>query len=251
MAPPAQPQRGVYVYGVVESDLEVIPGRTGVAEAPVELIGHGPIAALVSEVELDRPLGSPDDLFAHKDLLDAAAADAPVLPFRFGAVVSSKEAVIDELVAPREEEFADALRELDGKAQYVVRARYVEDALLRDILANNRKASQLREKIGPQPDESTRNLQIQLGEIVGKAVEAKRDADTMAMVEALEAVTVAIAIREPTHELDAAHVAILERVKEHSNVEDRLTALAKDWAGQTTVRLLGPMAPYDFVVTTQ
>jgi hypothetical protein len=34
-------------------------------------------------------------------------------------------------------------------------------------------------------------------------------------------------------------------------VEDALTELAEAWSGRANVRLLGPMAPYDFVVTTQ
>jgi hypothetical protein len=251
MAPPEKAQHGWYVYGIVESDLEVVPGQTGVADAPVELVADGSVAALVSNIDLDRPLGTPEDLFAHKELLDATAADVPVLPFRFGAVLSSREAVVDELVEPHGEEFANALRVLEGTAQYVARARYVEEAVLREILAENPKAAQLRDRIGSKPDESTKNLQIQLGEIISAAVEAKRNDDTKALIDALEPVTVATAIRYPTHELDAAHAAILERVERHSDVEDALTDLAQSWDGRVAVRLLGPMAPYDFVVTTQ
>jgi hypothetical protein len=248
---PGKPEQGWYVYGIVESDVEVVPGRTGVADAPVDIARDKRLCALVSTIELDRPLGTPEDLHAHKDLLDATAVDAPVLPFRFGAVLDSKEAVVEELLEPHEEEFANALRELDGKAQYVVRARYVEQAILREILSENSRAARLREKIGPDPGESSRTQQIQLGEIINAAVEAKRDRDTEALVELLQPVSVTINIRPPTHELDAAHVAFLERIEEHSDVEDALTGLAEKWAGRANVRLLGPMAAYDFVVTTQ
>ena len=111
---PGKPEQGWYVYGIVESDVEVVPGRTGVADAPVDIARDKRLCALVSTIELDRPLGTPEDLHAHKDLLDATAVDAPVLPFRFGAVLDSKEAVVEELLEPHEEEFANALRELDG-----------------------------------------------------------------------------------------------------------------------------------------
>jgi hypothetical protein len=248
---PEKPEQGWYVYGVVESDVDVVPGRVGVAEAAVELVRGKDVAALVSRIGLDRPLGTPEDLVAHKDLLDSTASDAPVLPFRFGAVLASQDAVVSELLEPHDEEFADALRELDGEAQYVVRARYDEQAVLREILAENPKAAKLRDKIGPEPDPSTRNAQIQLGEVINAEVEAKRDRDTKAMIEALEPVTVTTNIRPPTHELDAAHIAFLERTAEHSDVDDVLTELAEAWSGRANVRLLGPMAPYDFVVTTQ
>lgn len=245
------PGIGWYVYGVIEPDLEVVPGRVGVADAPVELVREGSIAALVSRIDLDRRLDEPENLFAHKELLDATAADAPVLPFRFGAVLDSRDAVVDELMRPHEEEFAKALRQLDGETQYVVQARYVEKAVLREILAENREATRLRERIGREPEESAGSLRIALGEIINAEVEQKRDADTQALIEVLEPVTVATAIRPPTHEFDAAHVAILERVEQHSDVEEKLTALAQSWADRATMRLLGPMAPYDFVVTTQ
>jgi len=68
---PGKPEQGWYVYGIVESDVEVVPGRTGVADAPVDIARDKRLSALVSTIELDRPLGTPEDLHAHKDLLDA------------------------------------------------------------------------------------------------------------------------------------------------------------------------------------
>jgi hypothetical protein len=251
MARPKKSERVYYLYGIVGSDREVGEGMTGINDAPVELIPHKNVAALASTVDPNKPLGMPEDLVAHKELLDATAADVPVLPFRFGAVLASRDAVVQELLEPHERQLTTALREIDGKAQYVVRARYVEDAVLREILAENPKAEQLRERIGPNPDESEQRLRIQLGEMINSAVEAKRNADTNALIEALEPVTVATAIRQPTHEMDAAHVALLEDVDQHVDVEDALTEMADKWAGRADVRLLGPMAPYDFVVTTQ
>jgi hypothetical protein len=245
------PGTGWYVYGVIQPDLEVVPGSTGVADAPVELVREGEIAALVSRIDLDRPLDKPEDLVAHKELLDATAADAAVLPFRFGAVLDSRDAVVEELLEPHEKEFADALRQIEGETQYVVRARYVEEAVLREILAENPEAARLRERIGRKTPESAESLRIELGEIINAAVEEKRNADTKALIEALEPLTVATAVRQPTHEFDAAHVAILVKVEQRSDVEDALTALADDWARPATIRLIGPMAPYDFVVTTQ
>ena len=46
-------------------------------------------------------------------------------------------------------------------------------------------------------------------------------------------------------------MAILVEQDKDAELEDRLNALARDWAGRADIRLLGPMAPYDFVTTTQ
>jgi len=57
---PGKPEQGWYVYGIVESDVEVVPGRTGVADAPVDIARDKRLSALVSTIELDRPLGTPE-----------------------------------------------------------------------------------------------------------------------------------------------------------------------------------------------
>ena len=94
-------QRGVYVYGILRGDIELEPGGTGVGDPPGEIrvVRHGGLAALVSDVDLDRPLGRPEDLMTHEELLDSSAAEVPVLPLRFGSVAASDEVVAAELLA--------------------------------------------------------------------------------------------------------------------------------------------------------
>jgi hypothetical protein len=242
-----------YVYGIVEADVEVLPEARGVGEPPasVELVRSGDVAALVSEIKRDQPLGRPDDLLAHQGLLDAAAADAAVLPMRFGAVVGSRDAVVQELLTAHHDQLVDALRAVAGHVQYVVRSRYVEDTLMREVLDESPTAAQLAGQLHGQPSEATRDLQLQLGEIVNDAVEAKRSADTESIIRALEPVSAATAIRAPTHEQDAAHVALLVQTSRKGELDDTVNRLARDWEGRATLRVLGPMAPFDFIVTTE
>src|SRR5689334_3954960 len=77
--------RGWYVYAIVPADVEPTRTAKGVGDPPgkIEVIKHNDIAALVSEVDTSNPLGRPEDLSAHSELLDGAAAEAPVLPLRF------------------------------------------------------------------------------------------------------------------------------------------------------------------------
>ena len=102
----AEDGRACYVYGVVPGDRSDDAvrdlGGVGDPDAAVTLVRHGDQAAVVSEVPLDKPLGTPEDLRAHARVLDALAAQSsPVLPFRFGTVVRDTTAVTDELLAPR------------------------------------------------------------------------------------------------------------------------------------------------------
>jgi hypothetical protein len=55
--------------------------------------------------------------------------------------------------------------------------------------------------------------------------------------------------REPTDEREAVHVAFLVDVEQEREVDLVIEDLAREWAGRIEVRLLGPMAAYDFVMT--
>jgi hypothetical protein len=248
-----QQQTGIYVYGILPGDIELASDMPGVGDPPgeVRVVHSADLAALVSEVDLSRPLGSPEDLAAHKEILDASAADAPVLPMRFGAILASEDAVAHELLEEHRDELAGALEELDGLAEYVVKGRYVEQAILNEVLTENNDAARLRDQMrGADPD-ATRDARIQLGEIINNAITQKREQDTRALGNAMTDHCEASLVRDPTHELDAVHVAFLVRVDQEKDIEDVVNDLGAKWEGRVRLRLLGPMAAYDFVGATE
>ncbi|MFI7229555.1 GvpL/GvpF family gas vesicle protein [Nonomuraea angiospora] len=238
-----------YVYGIVPEDVQVSDDARGVAGAPVRLVRHGKIAALVSEVAIERPLGTPDDLVAHQQLLDATAAEVPVLPLRFGAVLTDRQAVVDELLGPYHDEFLSALDELEGRAEFVVKGRYDERAVLMEVLNENVEAAQLRDEIRGKPEAATREARIRLGEVVNQAVSAKREADTGAVLDRLTPLSVFTVVREPSHERDAVHLALLVESDRRGELEKAVAEYARLWAGRIELELHGPLAPYDFVVS--
>ena len=244
---------GVYVYGILPGDIEVEPGTAGVGDPPGEVraIRYRDLAALVSDVDLDRPLGRSEDLFTHEELLDSSAADVPVLPLRFGAVLTSDDAVTDELLGPHYDEFSTALRQLEGYAEYVIKGRYVEQAVLGEVLAKNPEAARLGEQLrGADPD-ATRDERMQLGEIVAAVIDAKREADTAALGDAVAGQVAASVVRPPTHELDAVHAAFLVEASKTEALQQAVERLADEWQDRIELRLIGPLAAYDFVAGSE
>lgn len=241
----------IYVYGIVPADVQVEPSAEGVGDppAPVEVIREGDIAALVSPIAADKPLGKPECLQAHARLLDGTASVAPVLPLRFGAVMTDEESVAEELLRNNHDEFAEALRALEGHAEYIVKGRYDEDAILREVISESAEAQRLREQISTASEDASRNLRMTLGEIVVKALDAKRAADTEAVVKELDDLAKHVNVRQPTHELDAVNVAVLAEVDHQEELQSIVDGLSENWHGRVEVRLLGPLAAYDFVMT--
>ncbi len=156
-APGQQEMTGWYVYGIVPGDVEVAADTPGVGDppGPVSLVRHGGVAALVSQVSLGGLLGTPEDLRTHAHILDATAAVMPVLPLRFGAVMTSQEAVTGELLAAHHEQFAAALTALEGKAEYLVKGRYVEHVVLAEVLSEIPHAERLRQQIRGKDETAT------------------------------------------------------------------------------------------------
>jgi hypothetical protein len=238
-----------YVYGVLRADVDVAAEAMGVGKPPgtLGIIRQNDIAALVSEVDPTEPLGTPDDLLAHQRVLDAAAHEVPVLPMRFGAVLGSRAAVAEEFLAAHHDEFSAALAELEGLCEFIVRGRYDQAALLTEILRENSEAARLAEKIRGTDEQQTRDMRISLGEMISAAISAKRERDTTAAMQVLSRYCEQSQVNEPTHEEDAVHLAVLIPRRSQADVEQALGELARTWKGKVSLRLLGPLAPYDFV----
>lgn len=241
--------RGVYVYGILPDDVQVTADISGVGDPPgvVTLVRHDGLAALVSEVDLGRPLGTPEDLTRHQDIIDASASVAPILPMRFGAVLADEDGVTGELLDRGHEQFLAALRELGDHREFLVRGRYHEQALLQEILAEDTEAAGLARQIRGTAPDATRDMRIRLGEIVGSAVAAKREADTSALVDRMRGQCAASAVRELTDDLDALKVAFLVDPDQEEELRSVVSELGDGASGRFDVRVLGPMAAWDFV----
>jgi hypothetical protein len=247
-------QLGTYVYGIVPEDVELIPDTQGIGDPPgeVTLVRHGKVAALVSEIDTGRPIGRPGELKLHEQLLDAtAAADVPVLPMRFGAVMASPEAVVEDLLTPHHDLFVDALQELDGRAEYVVHGRFVEDAILAKVVSENPTVASLREQLRETDDEDGQDARIELGEIVNRAIEASRNQMTATVSDALDSFSLANAVRPPTSEVDAFHVAFLVELEKEEEFAEAVGNVTAEWDGLVQVRIRGPLAAFDFIVTSK
>ncbi len=154
-------------------------------------------------------------------------------------------------LAARHDEFTAALDQLEGRTEFQVRGCYVEDAVLGEVLSQNKQAAGLREAIQGKDPDAARNARIELGRLLNRAVKARRDEDARALMQAMERLCVASVAREPAGELDAVHVAFLVAADQEPEVERVIEDLAHEWEGRIDVQLLGPMAAYDFAGTAQ
>ncbi|MGH3424765.1 MAG: GvpL/GvpF family gas vesicle protein [Nocardioidaceae bacterium] len=238
-----------YVYGIVRADATMpVWEEQDLSGHEVELMAHGDVAALVEMTDPARTIGRRADLLAHSGVLNAvAAAGNPVIPVKFGSVIASRDGVVEELLAPNLERWLRVLDELRGLAQFTLRGRYSQDAVLAEVVREDPRVAELREQTVDQPEEASYAARVRLGELVAHAVDAKRSTDVDRIAEALaphsasQRVTPGSGIDQL---IDAAFLVDEDRREAFEAAAERL---AEQMHERATLKLLGPLAPFDFV----
>jgi hypothetical protein len=245
---PEPPDGGYYVYGVVRPTENRVPtGLTGLDDGPVVLLGNETVAAAVGPVALDRPPGRRAELMAHSKVVDALATSGPVVPIQFGSVMANEEGILEELLVPNEEFFVGLLEDLAGRAQFNLKASYLEDVVLAEVVGEDHEIRELREYTRTLPDDAGHRERLRLGQLVAGALERKRDLDA---AELLRVITPYVAAQAPRagHGVDQLlDVAFLVDDEVRGEFEEQLEGLAEAVHERIRLRLVGPVAPYDFV----
>jgi hypothetical protein len=236
-----------YVYGLVAAGHELPEGLEGMGPTgEVRTVEHDGLAAIVGDVPQDRALGTRADLLAHEAVVDTVAQAATVLPMRFPAVIDDS-GIVDELLAPNRDEFLAILSELDGKVQYTLQGRYESDVLLQEIVEDDDQIRALSEHVRELPEDVGYQDRVRLGELIVAELD-KRSADDAADVEErLRPFAEKVSITptpQPEQVITAAFLVARDRAAEFEEAVERLGADTHEWM---RLRLLGPLAPYDFV----
>jgi hypothetical protein len=238
------------VHGVVPADTVLPDGLLGVDGRPVELVRAERVAAVVTWIDLERPPGRRADLVAHQTVLDTLSADGPVAPVRFGSVLEDDSVVLDGLLRPQEDVFAEILGELRGRHQFNLRATYVEEVLLAELVATDPEVRALRERTRDVPEEASYRDRVRLGELVARGLQQRSEDDAGLLLDSVLPYAVAHVVRAEPSATQVLDVALLVEDDRAASLEQHLEGLAEAVHERIRLRLLGPVAPYDFAGST-
>lgn len=240
--------KALYVYGVVHAETAVPGSLSGVEDMPVTKVVQDRCAALVSELSGDRPLGTRADLLGHERVLERLTLEQlPVLPFRFGSVLPGPGEVSGELLGAHQEKLLAELDRIGGRIQLVVKGRYENDIVYREVLAEEPDLDALRRHIQAVPEEAAYQERIRLGELISHALDRKRAVDGERLVQTLAPHAEQIAARRLAQEDEVATTAFLVQRDRRDDFERAVDGLGQAWAGRIKLRLIGPLPPYDFL----
>jgi hypothetical protein len=196
---------------------------------------------------VDRPLGRGADVIAHSRVLDSFAAQGAVIPVRFGSVLADPSDVVDELLAPNAEQLREVLDDLAGMCQLTLQARYVEETVLSEVVEETPEIAELRAQTRDLPEDVSYPARVRLGELVARVMDSKRDLDGQAILDVLAPLAVEHRVRAGSGLDHLADIAFLVADERRNAFEDAAEELAAGFHGRARLRLMGPVAPYDFV----
>lgn len=251
-SPDTSGEEELFVYGILPTaDVDAAGGTVqaleGLDGVPVGFVRHAGLATAVSVVDRDRRAARRADLLAYQSVLDGLARIGPVAPVRFGSVMPDAATVVDELMAPDADHFLSLLERLRGRRQFNLRVTPVEEVALGELVAADPEIRRLRELTRGVPEEASYRERVRLGELVAHGLE-RRSAEDADMVLGL---VVPLAedhlVRSPASATEVVDVALLVDDARSDELVEALEQYAEAWHQRLRLRLVGPLAPYDFV----
>ena len=241
----AQPH---YVYGVMRAaDTPVAASEGGIGGADLGVTVFDDLAALTSPLKSARVRATRRDLMIHSEILEAALERGTVVPVQFGTVFQSADAVVSDFLEPRRKELEKLLDDLEGRVELSVKAFYVEQAILAEIVRENPRIARLREATRTVPEAATHGARLELGELVAAELQARALRDRERILGTLRPLAVAVAVAGEHGEHDVLRASFLVERKGVGVFDRTMNDIAQREDGRIHFKYLGPLPPHSFV----
>ncbi len=246
----------LYIYGLmrVQDAQAAMAARSGENPPPgparlrgeIETVAHDGVCALVSVIAEGNPRLRRESALAHNETLQAAFEHGPVLPVRFGTVLPDAQVLERDFLAPRAADLLTRLEALRGNAEMQVKVTYLEEPLLRSILAGSTGLTKAAARIRALPPAATHFERINLGEAINKAVDVRRKQDAGHLIDALRSLAVSVSVRDPRHEREVVNASFLVPDEHLEEFDAAVERLSDEHSGQMQFKLVGPMPAHSF-----
>ena len=244
-----QKHETAWLYGVVPAGakLEELKRRRDRLPSDIRIKEINDLALILGDPPGDDAKTIRDKALEHARVLEAAVVDTPVVPFRFGMIFEANGDT--ELLKARHDELAQMLEQVKDDVQLTLKAEYLQDAVLREIIESEPTIAQLREQTRGLDEDATRDARVRLGELVSIALEEVRQRDASAIIERLEPFAVSYTIEPLESEFMVLNAPFLVERRRREEFEEAVADVADEQAHRMHFTLLGPMPAYNFVGT--
>jgi len=243
-------KEGRYIYCIIASSQERSFGPMGIGERgdDVSTIGYNDLSMVVSSHPVAKCVVNRDNMLSHERVIEAVMKEFDgVLPVRFGTIASNADE-IRNLLSKRYREFKSALRDADHKVELGVKGVWKNmDVIFKEIVDENKAIKRTKEDI--QNDKNKKNIQAktEIGKMVEKALEKKKEKEAQSFVDALRRTAFDYKLNKTIGDemfVNAAFLVDKGREKEFDNIMDDLGDEHKE---RVKFMYTGPLPVFNFV----
>ncbi|MDO9529682.1 MAG: GvpL/GvpF family gas vesicle protein, partial [Syntrophales bacterium] len=179
---------GQYIYAIATINEEKTFGPMGIGDYKDEVytVCYRDIGAVISSSPIIKYPVTRANTMAHQKVMEEAMKDYPMLPVRFGTIGEGTDLIREKVLEARYDELKELLTYVEDKIELGLKVLWSnkEDAF-REIVDENKDIRILRDrlmskKVRPQRD------QVGLGDMVKKALEAKKLREENAILDLLK-----------------------------------------------------------------
>lgn len=269
-APETDPQAALepqgdrrYLYCIIDSNEPVTLGPIGIGDgAQVVTVEHQGVSALVSTTASDKLEISRGNAIAHQRVMEAAMQRGyTVLPVRFNTIAEPKagktaqQRIIDHVLVGRRDEIHRLMATMKPLVEMGVKGLWTNmEAVFRGIVTGNATIQSCHKKLlaaagrgSMGRSQANVNEQVRLGEMVKKALEARKLESQAALLERLKPLAADFRINKTFGDPMFANLAILIGKSRQDEVADALSAFEARQAYPSKLRYVGPLPPCNFL----
>lgn len=245
---------GRYLYGIIKTGKPCEFGSIGVGgkEDRVYAICYKGLAAVVSETSLDQEYSlARDNLISHQKVLEKVMEEFSVLPLQFGTVAKEEE-IFEDFLKPQYDELGMLLEKIKDRVELGVKVSWTDiKRIFAEILREERSIAQLKEKVARESSPARRRAgMIEVGEMVGEALEEKREREKDELLAVLKPLSVDFKVNGIYGDESIANLAFLVEKKKEEEFDGKVEELAKEHEARWKIRYIGPVPPCNFVEIT-
>ena len=250
------PSVGKYIYCIIDAQEEKDFGPIGIGGRGdrVHSVVFKDIAAVISDSPIVKYPISRENTMAHMKVMEMIMNDYTILPAKFGTIAagsksrSPEERIRLEILKARYEELKDLLIRMSNKTELGLKALWINmETIFQEIVDENRDIRILKKRITLRNPAQAYGQRIKLGEMVKKALDAKRAKEEAEILKTLKGAYCELSRNKIFGDSMIANSAFLVdngRIEEFDNLVKNLDST---YNGRTRLKYVGPVPPCNFV----
>ncbi|HEY4385991.1 MAG TPA: GvpL/GvpF family gas vesicle protein [Ktedonobacteraceae bacterium] len=242
---------GCYIYGMIVADHKQEFGPIGIGgrgDVVYTLPAHH-VAAVISHSPIVQYPVSRDNMLPHAKVLDKVAETYTVLPVRFSTIAESEEAIIEKVLKPRHQEFINLSREMEGKLELGVRARWIDmNAIFAELVEGNKEIKALKEASLREKNEQKKYAtNVKAGQLVQTALEKKKKSEAKELLEAFKPLSLQRKEMQIYGDMNIINAAFLVNRENESSFDQKVDELRQLYEKRIQIKYTTSPVAYNFV----